>query len=52
MRFHFNTTEHLDGKFNISLRNNESLDDVLRALEKMIPIKARREGDNVYIDKR
>ena len=52
VRFHFNTPEHLDGKFNISLRNNESLDDVLRALEKMIPIKARREGDNVYIDKR
>lgn len=51
VRFHFNTTEHLDQRFNISLRNNETLPEVLQALEFIIPVKARIEGDNVYIDK-
>ncbi len=50
--FHFNTTEHLNDKFNISLRNNETLGDVLSALEKIIPVRTRIEDTNVYIDKR
>jgi len=51
VRFHFNTTEHLDQKFNISLRNNETLPEVLQALEFIIPVKARIVGDDVYINK-
>ena len=52
VKFHFNTTEHLDDKFSISLRNNETLPEVLEALEHIIPVKTRMEGDNVYIDPR
>ena len=52
VKFHFNTTEHLDDKFNISLRNNETLPEVLDALERIIPVKIRVEGDNVYVDKK
>jgi len=50
--FHFNTTEHLMDRFSISLRNNESLPEVLQALETLIPVRARVEGNEVYIDKR
>lgn len=50
VKFHFITTEHLNDKFNISLRNNETLPEVLEALERIIPVKTRMEGDNVYID--
>ena len=52
VQFHFNTSDYLDYKFNISLRNNETLADVLSALERIIPVKTRIEGDNVYIDKK
>ena len=52
VKFHFNTPDYLDYKFNISLRNNETLSDVLSALERIIPVKTRIEGDNVYVDKR
>ena len=52
VKFHFNTTEHLDDKFNISLRNNETLPEVLDALERIIPVRIRVEGDNVYVDKK
>ena len=52
VQFHFNTSDYLDYKFNISLRNNETLADVLSALERIIPVKTRLEGDNVYIDKK
>ena len=50
--FHFNTTEHLMDRFSISLRNNESLQDVMKALETLIPVRTRIEGDEVYVDKR
>ena len=50
--FHFNTTEHLMDRFSISLRNNESLPEVLSALEKIIPVRTRIDGDDVYIEKR
>ena len=50
VKFHFITTEHLNDKFNISLRNNETLPEVLEALERIIPVKTRMEGDNIYID--
>jgi ferric-dicitrate binding protein FerR (iron transport regulator) len=52
VQFHFNTPDYLDYKFNISLRNNETLSDVLSALERIIPVKTRIEGDNVYVDKK
>ena len=52
VQFHFNTPDYLDYKFNISLRNNETLADVLSALERIIPVKTRIEGDNVYVDKK
>ncbi len=52
VKFHFNTPDYLDYKFNISLRNNETLSDVLSALERIIPVKTRIEGDNVYVDKK
>lgn len=52
VRFHFNTTEHINDRFSISLRNNETLNDVLKALERIIRVKARVEGDNVYIDRK
>ena len=52
VKFHFNTPDYLDYKFNISLRNNETLADVLSALERIIPVKTRIEGDNVYVDKK
>ena len=39
-------------RFSISLRNNESLQDVLKALETLIPVRTRIEGDEVYVDKR
>ena len=52
VQFHFNTSDYLDYKFNISLRNNETLADVLSALERIIPVKTRIEGDNVYVDKK
>lgn len=50
--FHTNTTNHMSDQFNISLRNNETLGDVLAALEKIIPVRIRMEGTNVYIDNR
>lgn len=50
--FHFNTTEHLMDRFSISLRNNESLPEVLQALETIIPVRTYIEGDDVYVDKR
>ncbi len=50
--FHFNTTEHLMDRFSISLRNNESLSDVLEALETLIPVRTHVVGDHVYVDKR
>ncbi len=52
VHFHINSVEHLGDKFNISLRNNESLEDVLEALEYIIPVKTRKSGDNVYVDKK
>jgi len=50
--FHINTTKHMSDQFNISLRNNETLSDVLAALEKIIPVRTRIEGTDVYIDNR
>lgn len=50
--FHFNTTDHLTDRFSISLRNNETLPEVLSALEKLIPVRTRIEDNEVYIDKR
>ena len=52
VKFHFNTTEHLEDEFSISLRNNETLSDVLNALERIIPVKIRVDGENVYINKK
>lgn len=52
VKFHFNTTEHLNDVFSIALRNNETLPEVLSALERIIPIKTRMEGNNVYVDKK
>jgi hypothetical protein len=52
VKFHFNTTEHLEDEFNISLRNNENLPVILKALEKIIPVSTRIEGEDVYIDKK
>lgn len=52
VRFHFNTTEHLNDRFSISLRNNETLPVVLEALERIIPVRARIDADNVYIEKK
>ena len=52
VKFHFNTTEYLDKEFSISLRNNETLPEVLKALEQMIPVRTRIEGQDVYIDKK
>lgn len=48
--FHIATGSHLNDKFNISLRNNETLGDVLAALEKIIPVRTRIEDDVVYIE--
>lgn len=36
-------------KFNISLRNNESINDVLNALVLIVPVKVKTEGDTIYI---
>ena len=52
VRFHFNTTDSLKYKFNISLRNNESLPEVMSALERIIPVRIKIDGDNVYINDR
>lgn len=50
VRFHFNTTRTLNYKFNISLRNSETLPEVVAALERIIPVKITIEGDNVYVN--
>lgn len=50
VKFHFNAPEALDYRFNISLRNNETLSDIAFALEKTVPVRIRIDGDNVYID--
>lgn len=50
--FHFNTAKTLNYKFSISLRNNETLPEVVAALERIIPVKIRIEGDNVYVNDR
>ena len=50
VKFHFNAPEALGYRFNISLRNNETLSDIVFALEKTVPVRIRIEGDNVYID--
>ena len=52
VKFHFNTTEYLEDEFTISLRNNETLADVLNALERIIPVRAVMDGENVYINKK
>ena len=52
VRFHFNTTKTLNYKFNISLRNNETLPEVMSALERMMPVRIKIDGDNVYINDR
>ena len=52
VRFHFNTEKTLNYKFNISLRNNEGLSEITRALERIIPVKINIEGNNVYVNDR
>ena len=52
VRFHFNAPECLGYTFNISLRNNETLPDILSAIEKTTPVRIKTENDNVYIDRK
>jgi ferric-dicitrate binding protein FerR (iron transport regulator) len=49
VRFHFDTARPLDYRFSISLQNNETLPEILSALERLIPVHTRIEGTDIYI---
>ena len=41
--------EVAERSFHISLRNGESVDDVLNALQLILPVKVERSGQNILI---
>ena len=40
-----NANEHL----NISLRNNETLDEVLEGISRVLPVAIQRQGNTIYL---
>lgn len=47
---HFLSNKHLNDRFNISLRNKETLSDVVLGLKKIVPFEVKIQNDTIYID--
>lgn len=51
VKIHLDTTLDEDATFRVSLRNEETIDQFLKALSDIIPIRFERQGQDIYIRK-
>lgn len=51
VKIHLDATLDEDATFRVSLRNEETIDQFLRALSDIIPIRFERQGQDIYIRK-
>lgn len=51
VKIHLDASLDEDATFRVSLRNEETIDQFLRALADIIPIRFKRQGQEIYIEK-
>lgn len=47
---HFLSNKHLNERFNISLRNNESISEIVSGMQKIVPFDIKIQNDTIFIN--